>query len=136
MAFDRAAVVHQDHVAFMPDLRRAAAVRKRGVLAKAAKDLALHAEIAKRGRTIAGEFLLRHAFAHGGPGRAIGNDGEVVRLLHQRDLSRRFVHATAGGYRSRADKLQLRGSLADAVVKKKAHALFDADPSRANPPIL
>ena len=42
VTFDRAAVIHQNHIAVTQDLRGAAAVRKRGVLAKAAKDLALH----------------------------------------------------------------------------------------------
>ena len=63
-------------------------MRERGVLSKAAKNPPLHAEIAKGRRAVSGEFRLAHAFAHGGPRRAIGDDCEVVRLLHQRQLRR------------------------------------------------
>src|SRR5438552_9859460 len=86
----------------------------------------------KRRGAVTGEFLLRHALAHRRPGSAIRDYREVVRFLHQSDLSRRFEHATAGGDRSRADKLELRRCLANTIIEKKAHPFFDADPSCAN----
>src|SRR5229473_607905 len=132
VTFARAAVIHQNHIAVTQDLRGAAAVRKRGVLAKAAKDLALHPKITKRRGAVAGEFLLRHALAHRRPGRAIRDDREVVCFLHQSDLSLRFEHATTGGDRSRADKLEPGRCLANAIVEKKAHPLLDTDPPRTN----
>src|SRR5207253_2863227 len=55
ITFDAASAVHQHDIAFVQFLRRAAAVRKCGVLAKAAKDSPLHAEVAQRGGTVAGK---------------------------------------------------------------------------------
>ena len=57
-------------------------MRKRGVLAKADKDAALHAKIVEGGGAVAGEFLLSHLFVHRGPGRAVSNDRDVVGFLH------------------------------------------------------
>ena len=107
-------------------------MRKRGVLAKADEDSALHAEIAKCRRAVTGKFLLRHAFASGGPRRAVRDDREVVGLLHQREFRRRLVHSTARRNWCRADVLDLRRSLANTIVKEKPHALFYADSPRSH----
>src|SRR5207253_1206264 len=96
----------------------------------------LHAEIAKGRRAVSGEFRLAHAFAHGGPRRAIGDDCEVVRLLHQRQLRRLFVHAATGGDRRRVHIFKPGRSLSNPIVEEKAHALFDSNPARADAAIF
>src|SRR5574341_411856 len=108
-------------------LWRAGAVRKRRVLSKAAKDASLHTEIAKRCRAVGGEFILGHVVAHCRPRRTIGNNGEVVRALHQGEFRRRFEHATAGSNRRGAHEFQLRRGLANSVVKKEADAFLYAN---------
>src|SRR5882672_8667272 len=105
---------------------------KRRVLAKAAKDSALDAEIAKRRGAVSRKLALRHTVAHRGPGGAIGNNRNVVGALHQSNLSRRFEHATTGGDGSGADKFELGSFLTNAVVQEKAHALFYPDAAGSN----
>src|SRR5262249_52737235 len=111
-------------------------MRKGGVLPKTAKDPALHSEIMKRSCAISRKLSLRHSFMHRRPGRAIGDNRKVIRLLHERNFGGRFVHATTRGDRSSADKLQLRRHPADAVVKKEAHPLFNTDSARSDPAVL
>src|SRR5260370_12367954 len=97
---------------------------KRRVVAKAAKDSALHPEIPKRLGAVSRKLALRHAIPHLGPCGTIGNNRDVVGALHQSNLSRRFEHATTGSYGGGADKLELGSFLANAVVQEKAHPLF------------
>src|SRR5262245_53768193 len=102
-------------------------MRERSVFPETAKNPTLNAEVAKRRRAIICEFILRHSVAHCGPGRAISHDRKIIRLLHERELRRRFVHATAGGNRRGANKLEPRRRLPDPVKKKEAYTLFDSD---------
>src|SRR5205807_10003504 len=109
-----------------------AAMRKRCVLAEAAKYSAFDAKVMQCRGTIGGEFLLRHSIAHRGPGGAIRNQQDVIRSLQQGNLRRRFEHATAGGNRRGANEFQSRRRLPNSVVEKEAHALFNSDSATAN----
>src|SRR6266542_1388810 len=135
IAFDAATAIHQHHIAFLQSLRRAAAMRKRGVPPKTAKDSALNTEVAKCRYTVGGKLALWHAVAHRGPGSAISDQGDVVRALHQGDLRGRLEHSTTGSDWRGTDKLELRHLAANAIEEKEAHAFFHADAARANPAI-
>src|SRR2546428_14103942 len=105
-------------------------MRKRGVLAEAAKDPALHTQIAQRRGAVVGKLFLRHAVAHGSPGRAIRDQEELIGFSKQSNLGRRFEHAATRSDRCGADKLELGSFLTNAVEKKEAHPLFHADAAR------
>jgi hypothetical protein len=104
VSFHTATAIHQNHIALLQFLRRAAAVRKGGVLPKAAKDSTLNAKGAKSSSAITGKLVLRHAVARIINGRLVSNYRHVVSALHQRDLRRRFEHATTGSHWRRTNE--------------------------------
>src|SRR6478672_3056597 len=110
-------------------------MRESRVLTKTAKDSALHAQGAEGSGTVAGKLVLSHACAGAFDRRFVRDDCQIVRLLHQCDLSGRFKHATARSNRRGTDELQLWRSFANAVEEKKANAFFYTHPSRTNPPV-
>ena len=63
-------------------------MRECRVLAKTAKDPALHTEGAKRAGTTTGKLILGHILTRAINRCFVGDNGNVVRTLHQRDLRR------------------------------------------------
>src|SRR6266542_2644541 len=99
-------------------------MRKSCVLAKAAKDSTLHTQRAKCGSAIPGKLVLRHAPPSVVDSRFVRGYRDVVRTLHEGNLSWRFEHAPARSYWCRANKLESRCRFANAIEKEKAHSLF------------
>src|SRR5689334_9866232 len=111
-------------------------MRKRRVLPETNKDPTRRSERAKSRRAVTGKLALRHAFSHRVARGFVSHNRDVVCDLHQRELSRRFEHATTGGDRRRTDILHRRRGLSNTVVQEKPHTLFNTDRARAHATIF
>src|ERR1039458_5436629 len=123
IAIHRAAIVEQDHVAFVKGLRHGAAVGEGGVLAETDGDAALEAKGAVGGADVVAEFGRGHALAKRGEAGAVGFDGDIGRALHEREFRLGLDHAAAGGDRGSVDELSRGDLLAETVEDGKVHLL-------------
>ena len=127
IAVHGAAIVEQNHVAFVQGLRHGAAVGEGGVLAEADGDAALEAKGAIGGADVVAELGRGHALAERGEAGAVGFDSYIGRALHERELGFGLDHAAAGGDRGRVDELGRGDLLAEAVKDGEMDLLFKGD---------
>ncbi len=76
-----------------------------------------------------------HALLDPRIGMAVGGDGDVGRLLHQRELGGRLDHPAAADDGGGAAQLDPRNRLAEAVDREEADRLLDPDRPRGKLPV-
>jgi hypothetical protein len=106
-------------------LRLDAAVRERGVLAENHQGVAAIAQRAIARVDVGAQIGIGHAFAQRAQHGSIAGDGDVAGVLHERDLGRRFDHATADGHRVGARQLKRRICRAQSLEHGEPDALLD-----------
>ena len=127
VAFDGAAVVDEDDLAFADDLGLEAAVGEGGVLADLAGGIAGDAAAGVGGGDELAELAIGHAGLRGFLGGFVDGEGDVVGELHESELGGGLDGAAAEGDGGGADGGEGWGGVGDAVGEDELGALFDAD---------
>lgn len=130
VAFDGAAVVEEDDLSLLNDLRLKGAMGERGVLAYLAGGEAGEACAQIAGGDELGDLAVGHAGFERLPSGFVDVEGVVVGEAHEGELGGRFNGAAASGDGGSADGSEVRAGVSDAVGEGELRTLFDSDAAR------